>query len=134
MAEKYSKGSILPFVAVGVVLVIALAVVLYTVRLRGDAAKIASQPSVQGAPQPPAGQSPENANPPANESKEDNSSTSQAQPKDSETSTSGTSGSSSGSLPQTGPQDVVLSLVAALALAYVAASYVQSRRQLERLL
>ena len=134
MTVKYTKGSLLPFVAIGVVLVIALAAVLYAVRQRSEQAKIAAQPSVQVTP--PASTespSPETSTPSTSQPEQSTTHTPQNQPTNNNSGSSTSGGSAPGSLPQTGPQDTLVSLAVVAALAYVLSSYVQSRRQLERL-
>lgn len=134
MTVKYTRGSLLPFVAIGVVLVIALAAVLYVVRHRSEQAKIAAQPSVQVTPQSPAESSPQESNPSTSQPTDSGATnTPQEQPTDNSSRSSTDSNAATGSLPKTGPEDTLLSLTVVALITYVFSSYVQSRRQLDRL-
>ena len=134
MAVKYTRGSLLPFVAIGVALVIALATVLYIVRHRSEQAKIAAQPSVQVTPQSPTESSPQESNPSASQpSGSGATDTPQDQSADNSSGSNTGGSSSTGSLPKTGPEDTLISLGIVAMITYVFSSYIQSHRQLERL-
>lgn len=134
MTVRYTKGSVLPFVAIGVVLLIALAVTFYTIRHRSEQAKNAAQPSVQVTPQSPADSSPDTSGtkPPTPENNP-TTNTPQTQHTDQSGAGGNTSGSGTGALPKTGPQDTLISIGVIALVAYTLSSYLQSRRQLQRL-